>query len=86
MLKLADRLEGKSRSLVVFGMTIVLVAWLLSDMNGFAAGKAIAKLAGTAAAYLVALVMTLRIAREHRQVRSTAFRRNPGSREFHGSA
>ena len=86
MLKLADRLDGKSRSVVVFGMTTVLVAWLFSDVNGLAAGKAIAKLAGTTAAYSVAFVMTLRIAREHRQVCSTASRRNVGMREFHDSA
>ncbi len=67
MLKLAGRLEGKSRSVVVFGMTIVLLAWLLSDVNGLAGSKALAKLAGAVAAYSVALVMTFKIAREHRQ-------------------
>ena len=76
MLNLAARLEGKSQIVVVFGMTIVALGWLISEVSGLTKLEALVKLIGSVAAYSAALVMTLRIAREHRQVRCTAFRRN----------
>ena len=76
MLKFLDRLEGKSEIVVVFGMTIVVLAWLISEVSGLSKMEALFKLIGAVAAYTTAFVMTLRIAREHRQVRGTASRRN----------
>jgi hypothetical protein len=76
VLKLATRLEEKSQIVVVFGMTIIVLAWLISEVSGLAKLEALSKLIGSVAAYTAALVMTLRIAREHRQVGGSAFRRN----------